>query len=155
MLWSLLSSVYPKSRTLQCLMLCEWGAAQEAGRKHSQENRPKLSKGIVRTMFRKLGELPVRGWSLLGEGLGIDQQVRNCTMHHLFSWVFYLLSFLLQLLLLLSLELLVLLYVTFFNYLTSDLNPWVLLVFPWFSSSHWEWVVEWATGVWYSVFSGG
>lgn len=37
MFWLLLSCAHPKSRTFQCLMLCQWEATQESGREHGQD----------------------------------------------------------------------------------------------------------------------
>ena len=80
-------SYYPASE--------EAGDAHAAGKEHSQDNWPKLAKGIFYTMSRHAeqenwGEL-ARGWQLLLRGwLGFGQWVvSNCFLHDLFCIFFY------------------------------------------------------------------
>jgi len=47
----MLSSAYTKTRTFQPPLLCQQGCAREAGRGHSQDSWPKLTKGIFHTIW--------------------------------------------------------------------------------------------------------
>ena len=71
-------------------MLCQWGGAQEAGRKQRQDTWPKVAKGVFHTtachaQYINWGELPGRPRLLLRSvRLGISQWVvSNCIVYHL------------------------------------------------------------------------
>lgn len=77
----LLSSAYRKSKTFQCLMLCQCAGARETGREDIQDSWSELPKGIFCTIERHaqlggLGQEPwiatqglVGHWSASGEWL--------------------------------------------------------------------------------------
>jgi len=89
----LLSSAYAKSGPCQLLLRpCQrggWGA-QAAGRGHSPASRPRLARGIFRTVrchgeLIRWGELAGGQWPLPEDWLGVGQQVvSDCNVHHLY-----------------------------------------------------------------------
>lgn len=92
MFWLLLSSSCPRSRTLQGPILCQWGGAWGAGRAWPGQVTWTGPRDIPyhRTPRPgyKLGQLDVRGQSLLGNGLGLGLQVvSHCTGHHMPSFL--------------------------------------------------------------------
>lgn len=84
---SLLSCAHPKSRTFQCLLLCQCWAAQEAGKDQGQERWPGQARGIFQSteshgQYINCGELSGRGWSMPRGRLCINQWVvSNCIGH--------------------------------------------------------------------------
>lgn len=92
-MFGLLIGVYPKSRTFQCLMFCQWPGAQEAGRSIVRTVDPNCPKGysILRTACSWTGGAGKSCWSLLKDGLGISQQMVRWVLHFTsFSWHLFL-----------------------------------------------------------------
>lgn len=94
MLWLLPSSVYPKSRTLSCLMLCHWGGTQiKAGRELCWDRWLKVAKGVFHTTehhahFMNWGSyLEEEASRSAGMESGIGQQLYCASLG--FPWVLF------------------------------------------------------------------
>lgn len=89
----LLSGVYPSKHYFQCLTLCCWGAALNAGREWGQVSWHKLAKGMLPT---REGHAQCVNWRsyLGGVWLLFGDMLRGQQLYHasLFSLVFVTLS---------------------------------------------------------------